>query len=129
MFVHLVKVVVRVRKYRQGIKYGIHISPNACGYGLHIPHIVGGVIINASRVGNYCIFNTGVVIGNKDCQENRPTIGDNCEFAIGSKVYGKITIGDNVIVAPNSVVYKDVESGMVLSGVPAQVIGRNKKTV
>lgn len=90
MFVHLVKVVVRVRKYRQGIKYGIHISPNACGYGLHIPHIVSGVIINASRVGNYCIFNTGVVIGNKDCQENRPTIGDNCEFAIGSKVYGKI---------------------------------------
>ena len=120
MFVHLVKVVVRVRKYRQGIKYGIHISPNACGYGLHIPHIVSGVIINASRVGNYCIFNTGVVIGNKDCQENRPTIGDNCEFAIGSKVYGKIT---------NSVVYKDVESGMVMSGVPAQVIGRNKKTV
>ena len=105
-----------------GLRYGIHIGPNAVGYGFWIPHFAGGVIIGCKSMGNYCLANGGVVVGNKDSDDNIPTIGDFVSLQIGCKVYGKINVGDNVIVAPNSVVYKDVPSNVAVSGVPAKII-------
>ena len=82
----------------------------------------GGIIINCKSVGNYCSANAGVVVGNKDGQDNIATIGNNVKLSVGCKVIGKITIGDNVIVAPNSVVIKDVPANCIVSGVPATII-------
>ncbi len=103
-------------------KYGIRIAPNVVGKGLYIPHFAGGVIINAIQVGDSCIVNSGVVIGNKHLPLNKPIIGNNVEITIGSKIIGKVIIGNNVIIAPNSVVIKDVPNNTVVSGVPAKVI-------
>lgn len=75
-------------------------------------------------MGNYCRVNGGVVVGNKDSQDNISTIGNNVRLSIGSKVIGKVTIGDNAIVAPNSVVIKDVPENTIVSGVPAQIVKR-----
>ena len=97
----------------------IRLRPNIADKGLYIPHCIGGVIINAKSVGQYCTINTGVIIGNKHQAENKPTIGDYVELTIGSKIIGRINIGDHVIVAPNSVVIKDVEAYSVVSGIPA----------
>ncbi|MCM1139414.1 MAG: serine acetyltransferase [Muribaculum sp.] len=107
------------------INYGIKIAPNIVGKGLYIPHIVGGVIINALHVGDYCVVNSGVIIGNKNKSEDKPIIGNNVEITIGAKVIGKIIIGDNVIVAPNSVVIKDVPNNAVVSGIPAKILKFN----
>lgn len=107
---------------RLGLKYGLCIVPNTVGKGLYIPHTQGGVIINALHVGDYCIVSGGCVVGNKDSQENRATIGDHVELCLGSKVIGKVQIGDNVIIAPNSVVVKDVPANAVVSGIPAKII-------
>lgn len=87
----------------------------------------GGILLNAKVVGNYCGFNSGVVIGNKDVQEARPTIGDHVAFGPGAKAFGKITIGDNVFVAPNAVVTKDIPSDCVVGGVPAKVIKQKNR--
>lgn len=103
-------------------KYQIYIHPNTVGKGLYIPHFHGGVQLNCLSMGDYCTVSAGVIVGNKGSQENRATIGNNVELAVGCKVIGKITIGDNAVVCPNSVVIKDVPVNAIVSGVPAQVI-------
>lgn len=106
-----------------GVKYGINISPNTVGYGFYIPHVVGGgIILNASSIGNYCSANAGVVVGVNHTQDSKPVIGNHVDMNIGCKIVGRITIGDNVTVGPNTVIYKDVSSDCVVLGVPAQII-------
>lgn len=114
----------RFRLSRLGLKYSMSISPNVCGYGLRIMHLSGGggVRIGALKCGNYCGFNAGVLIGTKNGEMNRPTIGDYVAFGPGAKAFGKLTIGDHVFVAPNAVVTKDVPSHCVVGGVPAKII-------
>lgn len=82
----------------------------------------GGILINAKKVGNYCGFNAGTLVGNKDSQENTATIGDYVALGPGAKIIGRVFIGDNVFIAANAVVVKDVPSNCVVGGVPAKVI-------
>jgi maltose O-acetyltransferase len=49
-------------------------------------------------------------------------IGKNCFIGYGSIVLPGVTIGDNCIVGAGSVVTKDIPSGTVVGGVPAQKI-------
>ena len=107
-----------------GSKYGIQIPINCCGYGLRIMHLSGGggVHINAEKVGNYCGFNAGVLLGNKDSQDNRPLLGDRVAFGPGAKAIGQVRIGNNVFVAANAVVTKDVPDNVVVGGVPAKIL-------
>ena len=117
---------------RAGFRYNISIGPNEIGYGFRILHagVGGGMIINCKSMGNYCIANQGLVIGNKNGDdENRATIGDYVEFTPGVKVVGKLTIGNNVKVAPNSVVIKSIPDNCVVSGVPAMVIKKDGEKV
>ena len=109
---------------RLGAKYNIAITPNIAGYGLKLPHLEQGVIINCESMGNYCVVNSGVVLGNKGLgkSEERPIIGSSVNFCVGCKVIGRIMIGDNVIVAPNAVVVKDVPANSIVAGIPATVI-------
>lgn len=107
---------------RLGLKYNLAIPINVVGYGLYLPHIEGGIIVNCRSIGCYCKINSGVVIGSKHDNTQIADIGNNVELAIGSKVIGKITIGNNVIVAPNAVVVKDVPDNVIVGGVPAKLI-------
>lgn len=120
----LLRIWYKIKLSYLGGKYGIFITPNAAGYGLRIAHLSGGggVHLNVKRIGNYCGFNSGVLIGNKDSQDNRCVIGDNTAFGPGSKAFGKLTIGNNVFVAPNAVVTKDVPDNAIVGGVPAIII-------
>lgn len=79
-------------------------------------------MLNVNKIGNYCGFNSGVLIGNVGNNKNRPTIGNYVAFGPGAKAFGKITIGDNVFVAPNAVVTKDVLPNATVAGVPAKVL-------
>ena len=109
---------------RLGLKYGMRFDPNVCGYGIRVMHLCGGggVRIRPKKCGNYCGFNAGVIIGTKDGEENRPTIGDHVAFGPGSMAFGKITIGNNVFVAPNAVVTKDVPDNCIVGGIPARIL-------
>lgn len=116
------KLYYTMKWKRLSNRYQIYIHPNTIGKGLYIPHFHGGVQLNCLSMGDYCTVSAGVVVGNKGSQENRATIGNDVELAIGCKVIGKITIGDNAIVCPNSVVIKDVPQNAIVSGIPAQVV-------
>lgn len=119
----LAKIYYKVILGRIGLRYGIEIQPNSCGYGLRLVHLSGGgILLNAKKIGNYCGFNAGTLIGNKDSQDNRPIIGDNVGFGPGAKAFGKITIGNNVFVAANAVVVKDIPSNVIVGGIPAKII-------
>lgn len=69
----------------------------------------------------------GAIVGRNKYSDlcGKITIGNNC--FIGDKaiiMYG-VSISDNVIVAAGSVVAKSInESGVIVAGVPAKVIGR-----
>lgn len=102
--------------------YGLYIPINTCGPGLYIPHRGGGVYMNAIKVGKNCTISSGCVLGSKNTNDQRPTIGDNVECCIGSKIIGKVFIGNNVVIAPNSVVIKDVPDNAIVSGVPSSII-------
>ncbi len=113
----------RMRLRRLGIRYNMLIPPNVCGYGLKIGHFAsGGVLLNAKKIGNFCSFNTGVLIGNKEGQDSRPVIGDYTKFGPGAKAIGKISIGSHVFVAANAAVVKDVPDNTIVGGVPAKII-------
>lgn len=112
----------RIRLRLLGNKYGITIIPNTVGYGLSIPHIEGGIVLNCRKMGNNCMVGFGVLCGNKDNQENIPTIGDNVKLYTGCKVIGNVTIGNNAEVAPNAVVVKDVPENAIVAGIPAKIL-------
>lgn len=114
----------RLKNRRIGAKYNVAIMPNTVGYGLKLPHLELGVIINCSSMGNHCIVNSGVVLGNKRPGENdqTPKVGNNVNFCVGSKAIGAITIGDNALIAPNAVVTKDVPANNIVAGIPAKII-------
>lgn len=119
MIVLLRKVYLR----RLSAKYNIIISPNTVGYGLYLPHIIGGgIVVICESMGNNCVINTNVLIGKKDFEDEKPIIGDNIEINSGAVIFGKIKIGNNAKIAPNTVVFKDVPEYGLVSGVPAQLI-------
>jgi serine O-acetyltransferase len=88
----------RIKKSRLGMRYSIRIQPNTCGYGLRIMHLSGGggILLNIKSAGNYCGFNSGVLLGNIGDVDHRPTLGDRVAFGPGAKAFGKIQIGNNV---------------------------------
>lgn len=113
----------KIRLGRLGSKYHIDIPLNAVGYGVRLLHISGGggILLNICKAGNYCGFNSGVLLGQKG-RDEKPILGDHVVFSPGSKAIGAVTIGNNVVVAPNAVVVKDVRDNCVVGGVPAKVI-------
>ena len=111
---------------RLGLKYNLALPINVIGYGLYLPHLEGGVIINCKSIGCNCKINSGVVVGSKYDNTHIAEIGDNVELAVGAKVIGLIKIGNNVLVAPNAVVVKDVPDNAIVGGVPAKIIKMKK---
>lgn len=110
-----------------GSRYHIQIPLNKCGYGLRIMHLSGGggILLNVNKIGNYCGFNSGVLLGDNG-KDAVPTLGNHVAFAPGAKAFGKITIGNNVFVAPNAVVTKDVPDNVIVGGIPAKIL-KNKE--
>ena len=110
---------------RLGFKLHFTIYPNTVGPGFHIYHVGDFVHIGPNvKMGANCTVLPGVVFGNKyeEADSNKITIGDNCYFGLGVKVFGTVTIGDNVIVGANAVVTKSIPANAVAGGIPAKII-------
>ena len=81
--------------------------------------------INAKPIGSDCYINQQVTIGSSWALD-APILGNGVRVTAGAKVLGDVRLGDNCIVGANAVVVKDVESNMVVGGVPAKVISINE---
>lgn len=123
IFHKILYFMYKIKLGRLGTAYRVRIPLNKTGYGLRIMHLSGGgVLLNVTRVGNYCGFNSGVLLGNNGGENKRPIIGDYVGFGPGSKAFGEVHIGNHVFVAPNAVVTKDVPDNAIVGGVPAKIL-------
>ena len=112
-YMHRLRVLSRIT--------GFQIRPNSIGKGLTIWHW-GPIIIGRAKLCNYCTLHSGIVIGGKSTNDQRPIIGDYVTIFSGVNISGSIEIGDDVIIAPNSVVTKSIPSHSIVAGVPAKII-------
>ncbi|WP_300021565.1 DapH/DapD/GlmU-related protein [uncultured Maribacter sp.] len=106
-------------------KLKIDIKPNNMGPGLRIYHLGSLIRIKTNCIiGKNCSLQPGVVIGNKNLEDDGSfvRVGDNSFFGLGSKVFGEVNLGHNVVVGANSVVVKNVPNNSVVSGIPAKII-------
>ncbi|MGJ5642349.1 serine acetyltransferase [Formosa sp. S-31] len=107
----------------------IDIKPNNIGPGLRIYHLGALIRIKSNcRIGKNCTLQPGVVIGNKNLEDDGSfvKVGDNSFFGLGAKVFGEVVIGDNAVIGANSVVVKDVPDNCVVAGIPAKIIKMKK---
>lgn len=114
-----------IRYKRLAFKLRFTIYPNTVGPGLRIYHTGDFVHIGPNvTIGRNCTILPGVVFGNKNEHEEdgKVTVGDNCYFGLGAKIFGSVKIGNNVTVGANAVVTKDIPDNAVVGGVPAKVI-------
>lgn len=119
-----------VQKMRDGgVKIGVntHIFSNIA---LSEPYLIS--------IGDNCTISTnvsfithdasvGVIMGRDNYSDifGRIKIGNNCFIGNNSIVLYGVTIADNTIIAAGSVVTKSViESGNIIGGNPARVIGK-----
>ena len=107
---------------RLGLRYNLGLFINTIGPGICLPHLEGGVVLNVKQMGKNCTVNIDVLCGNKNNQNNIPTIGDNVLICPGVKIIGKVKIGNNVTIGPNSVIVKDVPDNAVVVGIPGKVL-------
>jgi serine O-acetyltransferase len=113
------------RYKRLGFKLRFTIYPNTIGPGFRIFHTGDFLHIKSNcKIGNNCTLLPGVVIGNKNLEDDGSwvTIGDNCYIGLGAKIFGQLSIGNNVIIGANSVVVKNIPDNCVVGGIPAKII-------
>ena len=113
------------RYKRLGFKLRFTVYPGTVGAGFRIYHTGDFVHVGPNvRIGRNCTMLPGVVFGNKSesCDDSHVTVGDNCYFGLGAKIFGSVRIGDNVTVGANAVVTKDIPDNAVVGGVPAKII-------
>ena len=89
----------------------------------------GGMILGARSIGNDVVIrqNTTFGISSTDDMNAKPIIGDGVDLGAGVVIIGNVTIGENSIVGPNSTVLSDVPPNTIVLGVPAQVVGPNRR--
>ena len=114
---------------RLSFKLRITIYPNTICPGVHIYHVGDFIHVGAQcSIGAHCTLLPGVVFGNKHELETKDiiTVGDNCYFGLGAKIFAPVSIGDNVTIGANSVVTKNIPSNAIAGGIPAQIIKAKK---
>ena len=104
---------------RLQFKLHVAIYPNTVGPGFRLYHIGAYTHIGPNvKIGKNCTIVSGVVFGNKYIvpDDNIVSVGDNCYFGIGCKIFGSVNIGDNVIVGANAIISKDIPDNAVVVG-------------
>ena len=111
--------------HKLAVKYGVYIDPlTEIGGGLHLAHPCCIIINRRVRLGRNCNLAHSVTLGstNRGERSGNPVLADRVFVGAGAVVIGAIKIGSDAAIGANAVVTKDVPSGAVVAGVPAQII-------
>lgn len=124
------KVIGHAANYyfkHKSIKLCNEIALNVIDEGLQIWHGHGIMINRNCKIGKNFSVTANCIVGQGHGQS--PTLGDNVEMGIGSKILGGITICDNVQIGAAACVVKDINvPHSTWGGVPARML-REKKDV
>ncbi len=81
------------------------------------------VVVNTcASVDHDCVLEDGCHVGPSACLGGRVHVGRGAWIGIGAVVKDGVSIGDGSVVGAGAVVLKDVPAGVVVYGVPAQVV-------
>lgn len=83
-----------------------------------------GIIISARSIGNDVQIRQNTTMGVVRMRHNfeLPVIEDGVDIGCGAVILGGVVVGRGAVIGANAVVLRDVPSGGVAVGVPAQVI-------
>ena len=114
------KVLVRRKRNKLGMKLGFTISPNVLGKGIKIWHY-GNIVINGeARLGEYCTLHGNNCIGNTGKSNDCPCIGDMVDIGSGATIIGNVKIAKGCVIGSGAVVVRSCYSeNKTLVGVPA----------
>lgn len=82
---------------------------------------IGAKVAHDCDIGAFCHLSPGCTISGIVCLKEHVLVG------VGAAVNSTTTIGSNSVVTPCSAVMNDVPEEVVVSGVPAQIIGRSRR--
>jgi serine O-acetyltransferase len=85
-----------------------------------------GIVVHPNvAIGDDVFLYHGVTLGTDVplADPRRLVVGDRVVVGAGAVVIGPVKIGDDVIVGANAVVLRDVPSGVVVAGNPAEIVG------
>ena len=114
------RVLAQVSRFATGVE----IHPGAqLGRRFFIDHGMGVVIGETAEVGDDVMLYHGVTLGGRSMAriKRHPTVGNRVTIGAGARILGPVEIGDDVLIGANAVVVKDVPTGAVATGIPAQV--------
>lgn len=119
----IMKLIIRRKRNRLGVKLGFTIPINTFGKGLIIWHY-GNIVVNGyAHIGNNCTLHGDNCIGNDGSRLEAPTIGDNVDIGVGAKIIGNIHIASNIKIGAGAVVVNSFyEEGITIVGVPARKV-------
>lgn len=110
--------------------FHVDIHPGAqIGKGVLFDHATGVVIGETAVIGNNVSILHHVTLGGTGncCGNRHPTIGNGVLIGAGAILLGSITVGDGAKVGACSLVLIDVPPHTTAIGVPAQILGRERK--
>jgi serine O-acetyltransferase len=81
-----------------------------------LPHPMGIVIHQGTRIGNDVVIGHQVTLGGRDLTNDAPLIEDGVYIGAGAKILGGMRIGRGATVGANAVVTKDVPAGAIVVG-------------
>jgi sugar O-acyltransferase (sialic acid O-acetyltransferase NeuD family) len=82
---------------------------------------VGAVVAHDCHLGQFSHLSPGCTLSGV------VHLTENVMVGVGAALNSTVTVGRNVIVAPGAAVMNDVPDDVVVSGVPAKVIGRSRR--
>lgn len=82
---------------------------------------VGVVICHDCHIGEFSHLSPGCILSGV------VNLTENVMVGVGASINSCVTVGKNVLITPGSGVMNDVEDNVIVSGIPAVVIGKSKR--
>ena len=106
--------------------YGLEIATSQeIGGALNIAHAYG-VLVLPEKNGMNCSSISNVTIGLRD-EKAIPVIADDVFIGARARVLSGIHVGNQARIGTNAVVIEDVPKGATVVGVPARLVGLNRR--
>lgn len=106
------------------------------GDGTYLGHRAHLHAIDPVSVGRRCVFADNVMVSSSDHAQGERhgvrgtgpvVVGDDVFIGQNAVVLGGVTVGDGATIAAGAVVVHDVPAGATVGGVPAKVIGSERR--